>query len=121
MVWVSITDLPLITVTMLISILVTARAGRSPCAPDNSAALHTPGELEGIEARMPVDTIARDVLVGIPEGAVVTGINGHAAVIAPPALTARLRSGTFKYYIDRFHSPQPIGGDATRVSDGRTD
>ena len=86
MVWVSITDLPLITVTVLISILVTARAGRSLCAPDNSSALHTPGELEGIEARMPVEAaVAWDVLVGVPECAVIVRVDGNAGVVAPPA------------------------------------
>ena len=48
-------------------------------------------ELKCKQARAPVKaTVGGNVFVGVPEGAVVTGVDGHAGVIAPAAEIARL-------------------------------
>ena len=62
-------------------------------------------ELKRSQPRVPVKaTVGRNVFVGVPEGAVVAGVDGHAGVITPATEIARLRASTNKNVRRRFHA-----------------
>jgi hypothetical protein len=61
------------------------------CRPTLSG-LHAGWELEGCDPSMKIDVpVRRDVLIDVPEGAVVRRIDGHTAVVTP-AVSAIERS-----------------------------
>lgn len=71
---------------------------------------------------MPVEAaVAWNVLVGIPERAVVARVNGNAGVVAPPAQSASLRPDAREHDVDGFHSAAGVGRHSTRVGDFRMD
>ena len=73
--------------------------------------LHTPSELEGIKACVRVQAaVARDVLVGIPERAVVACVYGNAGVVAPSAQARILRPAAREHDVDGFHGPPRVVG-----------
>ena len=77
-------------------------------------------ELKRSQPRAPVKaTVGGNVFVGVPEGAVVTGVDGHAGVIAPAAETARLRASTNKNVRRRFHATHRVARNAASVAQSR--
>src|SRR5262249_768820 len=81
------------------------------------------GELEGADARAPVELArGRDVLIGVPEGAVIGRVDRDAAVVAPAREAERpgLRAGSGD---DRAlplgHRPRKITGQPSGVADLR--
>src|SRR5271167_1626144 len=82
-------------------------------------------ELEYDEAGVPVDTRRPAVFLvvvhlAVPEGAVVTGIDAHAAVVAPTLAVTDFDGCAFDRNYGRFHFPESIGYEATGVPDARS-
>ena len=74
------------------------------------------GELETPDSRAPVERAARlEVLIRVPERAVVHRINGHGAVIAPSIQICELRTGARLNNVLRLHCAHRIGGQPPRV------
>src|SRR5208282_4110143 len=81
-------------------------------------------ELECDYARAPVDARGPGVLLvvvhlGIPERAVVTGVNTHAAVVAPALAVTNFDSSPFRGNDGRLHFPERIGCEPAGVPDAR--
>src|SRR5664280_542603 len=73
-------------------------------------------ELETPDSRAPVECAARlEVLIRVPERAVVRRINGHGAVIAPSIQICELRTGARLNNVLRLHCAHRIGGQPPRV------
>src|SRR5674476_279408 len=74
------------------------------------------GELETRDFRAPVERAARlEVLVRVPERAVVHRIDGHGAVIAPSTEIRELRTAARLNNALRLHCAQRIGDQPPRV------
>src|SRR5260370_14947872 len=61
------------------------------------------------------------VLLGIPEGAVIRGINSHAAIVAPAVEAVCLDARARDYPLRRFHLAQRVGWNAAYILDARFD
>jgi hypothetical protein len=77
-------------------------------------------ELERRDARSPVKAASCLVIfLCIPEGAVVLGIESHAAVITPPVKARLLHSSSSHCSGGTFHRPGRIGWDAPHQFNAR--
>src|SRR5213083_2337453 len=84
------------------------------------ARLRAGWELERRDAGTPVERAASlQVFGGIPESAVVTRIDRHCAVVAPPSKVWQLRAAANLDAVFSFHRAQRICWHAARVADGR--
>src|SRR4030088_1238511 len=61
------------------------------------------------------------VLLGIPEGAIIRGINSHTAVVAPAVEAVCLDPGTRNNHFRGFHLAQRVGWNAAHILDARFD
>src|SRR4051812_6157112 len=81
------------------------------------------GELERDDARPPGsdhDGVLPEVLLRVPEGAVVARVDGQVAVVAPAALDLGLRAGAgVRDLLGLGHLTQRVTGRATGVADRR--
>src|SRR5713226_4693645 len=59
------------------------------------------------------------VLLGIPEGAVIRGINSHAAIVAPAVEAVCLDARARDYLLRGFHLAQRVGWDAPYILNAR--
>src|SRR5438874_420007 len=95
--------------------------------PRRAAALRalvpTTGELERDHARAPgpdQDDVLGEVLLRVPERAVVARVDGEVAVVAPAALDLGLRTGArVADLLRRGHLTQRVAGGPARVAHGR--
>ena len=82
------------------------------------AAAGAAGELKVHDARVPVVcAVAENVLLRVPEGAVVDGIDGHGAVVAPAIDVGGLRAAADHDGGFGFELTGGIGGNASGESD----
>src|SRR5712692_3576067 len=73
------------------------------------AKLMAAAELERSDTRSPVKAAAGLVIfLRVPEGAVILGVDGHAAVIAPPMKARLLHTSPCHRNDGTFHRPQSI-------------
>src|SRR5580704_13263865 len=81
-------------------------------------------ELENNDAGVPIDTRGPAVFLvvvhlAVPEGAVVTGIDAHAAVVAPTLAVTDFDGGALHPNYGRFHFPRRISHESSGVPDAR--
>ena len=77
-------------------------------------------ELETPDSRAPVERAARlEVLIRVPERAVVQRIDGHGAVIAPSTEIRELRTAARLNNVLRLHCARRIGREPPGVPDRR--
>src|ERR1700730_6675163 len=77
-------------------------------------------ELEGEDAGVPVSAGAASVIfvvvhLTVPEGAVVSGVYAHAAVVAPALAVAGFHCSSFRGNRRCFHFSESIGGEPSCV------
>src|SRR6187549_2055833 len=81
------------------------------------------GELERDDARPPGsdhERVLTEVLLRVPEGAVVARIDGQVAVVAPAAFRLGLRAGAgVRDLLGLGHLPERVAGSPTGVADRR--
>src|SRR3954464_10058246 len=94
-------------------------SGRAPA----SRALSTTGELERDDARAPGpdhDHVLGQILLRVPERAVVGRVDGEVAVVAPAALDLRLRARAREPdLLGLRHLAEWVARSASRVADRR--
>src|SRR5437899_12045452 len=91
---------------------------RGPARPAARRSCHlllpAAGELERSDAGAPGsdhDRVGRQVLLRVPEGAVVARVDGQVAVVAPAALDLRLRTGArVRHLLGPRHLPERVAG-----------
>src|SRR5262249_39010363 len=77
-----------------------------------------PRELERADPGAPVEAARRlQVLVRVPERAIVDGVDGHRAVVPPAAEAPRLRPDTGRQGVLGLHRPRRVADEATGVAD----
>ncbi len=73
---------------------------------------------ERTDARLEVETGGRGVvLLRVPERAVVDRVDGHRAVVAPPAVAVHLAAGAGEPDVLGAHEPERVAGEPARDAD----
>ena len=76
-------------------------------------------DFEGSDVSVPVEgAAAEEVLVCIPEGAIVDWVNGHCAVVSPAIDPTPLRTVACEDYVLRAEFAEGVSGCAVGVLDG---
>ena len=85
--------------------------------PTAGASLLATGNLKRRDSRAPVEgAVSLEVLTGVPEGAVVDGVNTHVRVVTPAAKVGQLRTGARDDSGFGTESPGWIARQARRIS-----